>query len=317
MKRSSLKLISSLMGLVTMFELVQIDGVNTVSAKSNLSVAAKVSIGLAGTVALGAIVAGGIALGVGLDKSKSEDSKKEDSKEERIKEIPYRVEPCAPAKSYIDKIISDSKIKISNFEIVKTGGKCDFTGITDSKLLSRKEYGKVGIIDAANRGGLGGGGVDGAIFSAMSENGCEPENEIEKSVPCYPGSNDRIHDGGAVIHSSYGIEKTCPNVPYVIQTVSPVLNDDENLPLFYSAWYRAVELGIKSGCDTLVTAAVGMGAFCANDKLEFAEKCAGVAAQAINDARRDCKKNIKIVLTDHQDNRRKAAFFDALEKMIK
>lgn len=230
-----------------------------------------------------------------------------------------RLPPHNVDAEYINRIISDDRnVNIEDITVIPTGAGTSYDGITDQKLLSRIKYGKVAIIDAANTGGLGGGGVDGAIFEAMGgddQAGLKKvQDDLTKMLPVVKGGNVRILEGSAVIHSSYDIGKRHKNVPYVIQTVSPRLKDESDLVLFYSAWYNAVALGVKYECDALVTAAIGMGVFCENRSPEFAKKCAKVALQAINDAKGS--RNIRIVLTDHRDNRRNEYFFDELRKII-
>ncbi|MDO4199138.1 MAG: macro domain-containing protein [Clostridia bacterium] len=321
MKNCKLKFLSSFLGAVACFGLVPMGKMNNACAKSNISVASGVAIGTGAVVLGAAAIFGIVALTGGF--SKSEDSEDNNSKPAPRSEVPYRVEPLDKiSDSYINQIINpNSKIKLDNFEIVQTGGDSKLSGITDAKLLTKSEYGKVAIIDAANNGGIGGGGVDGAIFAAMSQNGCDPVGDISKNVPCYEGQgNIRIKDGGAIIHSSYGIGKQCPNVPYVIQTVSPKIYNEKNLNMLYSALYNVVALGIEYRCDTLMTPAVGMGAFYHGKTPAVAKECAKVTAKAINDAKRDKKSNVKIVITQHDDpdsSRRNDAFFDALKEMIK
>lgn len=213
---------------------------------------------------------------------------------------------CRPVESNFSK---------DKFEIVKTGEGTPYPrGIVDRQLLSGNKYGKIAIVDAANTSGLGGGGVDGAIFRAMG--GQNVVNDIRANLPCYANSDTRIKEGGAIVHGSYKIGEDIPNVSYVVQVVSPKLRSEIDLPLFYSAWYNAVRLGARVDCDTIFMPGIGMGVFCENKSLEFAKKCAKVAVQAIKDAIRDSgKASIKIVIVDHHDERRSAVFFDELKKM--
>ena len=229
-----------------------------------------------------------------------------------------RSEPLNIERGYVSRIISKSnsnpKFSKDKFEIVKTGEGTQYpSGIVDRKLLSDKRYGKVAIVDAANTGGLGGGGVDGAIFRAMG--GQNVVNDIRAKLPCYGNSDTRIKEGGAIVHGSYKIGEDFSNVRYVVQTVSPKIRSEGDLPLFYSAWYSAVNLGAKLGCNTIFMPGIGMGVFCENKSTEFAKKCAKVAVQAIKDAIEDSKASIKIVIIDHRDERRSAGFFDELERM--
>lgn len=240
-----------------------------------------------------------------------------------------RVEPLNITRNYISNIISKAEPNLSKyrFEIVQTrvtqtDGTIKYpSGIVDQTLLSNPSYGQIAIVDAANVHGLGGGGVDGAIFTAMNHGVQYPPGQspiakvITAKMPCYDNSKIRIKEGGAIIHRSYGIGAAFPDVPYVIQTVSPQISSEKDLPLFYSAWYNAVHLGIASGCDTLFIPGIGMGVFCKNQSARFAKKCARVAAQAMKDAINNYS-SIKIVIIDHQDNIRNAAFFDELKQMI-
>lgn len=229
-----------------------------------------------------------------------------------------RLEPLDMENYFLD-IISQShlnpKFSKDKFEIVNTGEGTPYPrGIVDRQLLSGNKYGKIAIVDAANTSGLGGGGVDGAIFKAMGEQ--DVVNDIRANLPCYANSDTRIKEGGAIVHGSYKIGEDIPNVSYVVQVVSPKLRSEIDLPLFYSAWYNAVRLGARVDCDTIFMPGIGMGVFCENKSLEFAKKCAKVAVQAIKDAIRDSgKASIKIVIVDHHDERRSAGFFDELKKM--
>ena len=149
---------------------------------------------------------------------------------------------CRPVESNFSK---------DKFEIVKTGEGTPYPrGIVDRQLLSDNKYGKIVIVDAANTSGLGGGGVDGAIFKAMGEQ--DVVNDIRANLPCYANSDTRIKEGGAIVHGSYKIGKDIPNVSYVVQAVSPKLRSERDLPLFYSAWYNAVRLGAREDCAKLL-----------------------------------------------------------------
>eukprot|EP00941_MAST-03F_sp_MAST-3F-sp1_P000849 g849.t1 len=74
----------------------------------------------------------------------------------------------------------------------------------------------VAIVNAANRRGLGGGGVDGAISTAGGEN----LRQDRKALPVLEGTHsDRIRTGGAVITGPNNYDKLYGN--FVVHAVGP------------------------------------------------------------------------------------------------
>lgn len=238
----------------------------------------------------------------------------------------HRVEPMNKVTpDYVSKIISkvESVPDKDTFEIVQKCEKNPLVSgvIVDPVFLSgvNKNYNKIAIIDAADTECHA---VDPDIICRTTcrtwpnrygpaESGFDPEK-----IPGYDGlkPKTRIKEGGALIRSSYNIGRVYPNIPYVIQTVSPKVKEEKDLPLFYSAWYQAVRLGIAHDCDALIIPMVSMDVFLENKSKSFAKKCARVAVQAIQDAKQNCL--IKIVMVDCKDEGRNAAFRDELAKII-
>ena len=226
----------------------------------------------------------------------------------------------------MSKVLDSAEGKNHNIYVIKTGyGTSYSAGITDKGLLSRYNDGKnTAIVDASNWSGIGGGGIDYAIFHAMGEDNAK--KYIKENCGTYSGESSggygdgkvRIHTGGAIIHSSFNIAKEYKNIPYVIQAVAPkgpgglkTLEDYNGyFSQIYSAYYNAVKLGVRNGCQRLLVPALGMAIFFSDvqnsddwqtRRRDVAKKCAAVAINAINDARSDMgADDVEIIFPDHR-----------------
>lgn len=224
-------------------------------------------------------------------------------------------------------------LQLPSLEVIQTGEKKPYTGITDQKLLN-KLSGKsnpIAIIDAAKNSAQGGGGVDGAIFKAMAgekSNVSCIQGKIAEEFPSPSGHI--IQTGGCIIHDSFGIKEISPYATHVIQAVGPRINDENSNKKnwekeLYSAYYNSFVLGIRKGITTFITAPISLGIFCSvmdfDEAKKVGEKAANILLHAINDAERLTMigKNIKVYVTDHNpdDKSRNAAenaFIQALYK---
>lgn len=214
-------------------------------------------------------------------------------------------------------------LQLPSLEVIQTGEKKPYTGITDQNLLNERsdENKPIAIIDAAKNSAQGGGGVDGAIFKAMAGEKSNVSCIQEKIAEDFPSpSGHRIQTGGCIIHDSFGIKETSPYATHVIQAVGPRINDENSNTKnwekeLYSAYYNSFVLGISKGITTFITAPISLGIFCSvmnfNEAKKVGEKAANILLHAINDAERLTMigKNIKVYVTDHNpdDKSRNAA----------
>ncbi len=144
--------------------------------------------------------------------------------------------------------------------VVSAGSVLDFGGGTDWAP------GTVAIVNAANCGGLGGGGVDGAITSAGG-----PQLAADRrAMPILPGTRmDRIPTGGAVLtgpgcygrlHAANVIHAVGPNY-IVLDGLGQSLEDgDEQLSCAYRAtMQQAASAGIEFVGFSLLSAGIFRG----------------------------------------------------------
>ncbi|MGN1041437.1 MAG: macro domain-containing protein, partial [Acutalibacteraceae bacterium] len=224
-------------------------------------------------------------------------------------------------------------LQLPSLEVIQTGEKKPYTGITDPNLLNKlsSKSNPIAIIDAANYSAQGGSGVDGAIFKAMAGKKSNVSCIREKIAEEFPSpSGHRIQTGGCIIHDSFGIKETSPYATHVIQAVGPRINDENSNTKnwekeLYSAYYNSFVLGISKGIKKFITAPISLGIFCSVTKTDEAkkvgEKAANILLHAINDASKFNKTggNIEVYVTDHNpdDKSRNAAenaFIQALYK---
>lgn len=213
---------------------------------------------------------------------------------------------------------------INNIKVVITGDNGRYPqGIVDEGLwndllgYNRGYEKRTAIVDASNRSGLGGGGVDGMIFGKMGGRArpyisanLEPykDSRGENMRDGYTGQPVRIETGGAIIHSSFDIADGYDNIPYVIQAVSPMIHNRSDFTKLRSAYYNAVRLAIACGCKRLLVPALGMNIFFQPDgtvdPTVLGKESADVALAAISDARRDMgNEDIEIIFTDYGPHR--------------
>lgn len=127
------------------------------------------------------------------------------------------------------------------------------------------------IVNAANRGGVGGGGVDGAIHHAAGGKLLEDC----KAIPLIPGKNrDRIATGGAVATgpnkygSLYGeivIHAVGPNYR-VVEGRGHSLDDGDEL--LRSAYATALKASKDKGCEYVGFSLISAGIFRGRRKLQ-------------------------------------------------
>ena len=215
-------------------------------------------------------------------------------------------------------------LDINNIKVVITGDNGRYPqGIVDEGLwndllgYNRGYEKRTAIVDASNRSGLGGSGVDGAIFGKMGGRArpyisanLEPykDSRGENMRDGYTEQPVRIETGGAIIHSSFNIADISGNIPYVIQAVSPMIHNRSDFTKLRSAYYNAVRLAIACGCKRLLVPALGMAIFFQPDgtvdRTVLGRECADVALAAISDARRDMgNADIEIIFTDYGSHR--------------
>jgi O-acetyl-ADP-ribose deacetylase len=141
---------------------------------------------------------------------------------------------------------------------------------------------KAAIVNAANTGCLGGGGIDGAITTA---GGLNLANDRLR-LPVIQGTSDRCRVGQAVM--------TGPNtygdlmVPYVIHAVGPDYNvyDDDEIGLqqghvlLKSAYQSALDLAVKNELDTIAFSLLSAGVYRGSNSLDTVLE---VGVQAIVD----------------------------------
>lgn len=189
-----------------------------------------------------------------------------------------------------------------NIFIIKTGeGTAYKNGITDDALLndisSKYSNQTIGIVDAANTGGRGGGGIDGAIFNKMRQS--RAKDAINQK---FGEGHDLIEEGGAIVHDSFDIKDKNSRVPYVIQTVGPKVHLEADCKKLYSAYENAIKLGEQKGCGILLTGAISMGIFWKVEGEEFSDdmerKCAHMVCEIANK-----HPQVTLIFTDHWPRR--------------
>ncbi|AQA17871.1 O-acetyl-ADP-ribose deacetylase [Halioglobus japonicus] len=107
------------------------------------------------------------------------------------------------------------------------------------------------VVNAANEGMLGGGGVDGAIHRAAGPALLQACRDVPATngVRC-PTGEARITDAGAL------------TARYVIHTVGPVYASATNPPALLSAAYRnSYQLALQHDCHSLAVPAISCGVY--------------------------------------------------------
>ncbi len=157
------------------------------------------------------------------------------------------------------------------------------------------------IVNAANSGLSGGGGVDGAIHREGGLTVMEECRKIrEAQGPCPTGS--------AVITRAGNLR-----AKYIVHAVGPVWGGgrQKEAELLTSAYHKSLELAAKAGCSTIAFPAISTGAYHypAADAAEIAIRTCAATAQQL-----PMIKEIRFVLFS---NEMLAVFKKVLEKFEK
>lgn len=175
------------------------------------------------------------------------------------------------------------------------------------------------IVNAANRWGVGGAGVCGAIFAEMKVGQTVPEVEAWKKRT----ERNEIGTGNVYIHSSNGIE----NAKCVMQTVGPNFGEFNHMcdayEKLYEAYFNTIILAALKGMKNIVMPALSLGIY-AKDAKENPEKlgeCTSIIAlTAIADALSTLKswqiQGVKVYLCDFKSQGAAEIFFDKSKKLL-
>ena len=155
------------------------------------------------------------------------------------------------------------------------------------------------IVNAANSGLRGGGGVDGAIHRAAGP-------VIDRECRAYIAEHGKLLPGRAMWTDGGGLLAR-----YVIHTVGPIYRSDaESVPILKSAYQESLRLadglGIKSICFPAISAGVYGYPL---------EKAARVALDAIADYLRQSESSLSLVRMVCFSEASYAAFHRALASM--
>ncbi|MEK6910696.1 MAG: O-acetyl-ADP-ribose deacetylase [Nanoarchaeota archaeon] len=108
------------------------------------------------------------------------------------------------------------------------------------------------IVNAANNGLLGGGGVDGAIHNAAGLELLAECKELRRVA--YPGG---LPTGQAVVTKGYNLP-----AKYIIHTVGPIYDEDENPgELLRSAYGNSLNLAEKLNLKSIAFPAISTGVY--------------------------------------------------------
>eukprot|EP00911_Craspedida_sp_UC1_P002939 UC1_evm5s2143 len=136
------------------------------------------------------------------------------------------------------------------------------------------------IVNAANEGGVNGGGVDGAINSA----GGSALLEARRALPLQTERQVRIPCGTAVITSGKFGRLRCDHIVHAVGPNYHMRTDREGDQLLQSAYASAVETAAAAGCETLCFSLISCGIFAGNrgvsNVLELGVKAAAATARA-------------------------------------
>ncbi len=155
------------------------------------------------------------------------------------------------------------------------------------------------IVNAANSGLMGGGGVDGAIHRAGGPSILEECKQIIKK-------QDRLPTGKAVI-------TTGGNLPakYVIHTVGPVWHGGNSgePELLASAYRESLALAASNNLESVSFPSISTGVYGYP-----VDKAASVAISTVKDFLKNGETSIKIIIFVLFDSRTYSAYAQQLEK---
>jgi len=158
------------------------------------------------------------------------------------------------------------------------------------------------IVNAANTGGLGGGGVDGAVSraggaelakarQALPVLGAGPEDGPPRVDMFGRGIGARIRTGGAVTTIGGALKAR-----YVVHAVGPAYSNETNWPeedsLLRSAYTASVEQAMEKGCETLGFSLLSAGIFRGGRSLETV---LGIGCEAVRNTAAAPLKEVYLV----------------------